>query len=253
MRRHSQSVWMILAALGCALAMTGGRVAAGEVPSQDDRQVQTTIFLHPPPSAGQGEEAEEKKKEEEEKPFEEVVKDMETIEGLFTFYRKADENKVLLELRPDQFDQDYIYSPKFEQGTGERGLYGTILMWGQESIVQWRRLGKRVQFVHKNTRFRARPGSPVERAVEKSFSDSVVASAKILSQPHPERESVLVDLREIFLAGDLHGIAQRLKGTYKTGYKFDKDNSGFVLVKSFPLNSEIGTVVHFQAKEVKEP
>ncbi|MFB3153069.1 MAG: DUF5117 domain-containing protein, partial [Candidatus Acidiferrales bacterium] len=193
---------------------------------------------------------EKEKKKDKEKSFEEVIEEMEKIEGLFTFYRKADEDKVLIELLPEQFDQDYIYSAKIERATGERGLYGTIMM--DQFVFQWRRLGKRVQFVQKNIRFRAAPGSPAERAVKNSFSDSVLSSGKFASKPHPERKSVLVDLRDIFLAGDLHGVGQFLKRVYKTGYKLDKNNSGFVLIKSFPRNSEIGTTARFQAQEVKQ-
>ncbi|HXE74994.1 MAG TPA: zinc-dependent metalloprotease [Candidatus Xenobia bacterium] len=194
--------------------------------------------------------AEEKKpepKKDEEKPFDEVVKDMEKIEGLFTFYRNAEENKVLLELRPDQFDKDYIYSSKTEQALGERGLYGTIMM--DEFVFQWRRLGKRVQFVRRNLNFRADAGSPEARAMTKSFTDAILSSAKIQSKPHPERKSILLDLSEILLASDLHGIGQFLKQVWRTPYQFDKENSGFVMVKSFPLNSELGTQVRFTSPE----
>ena len=38
---------------------------------------------------------------------------------------------------------------------------------------------------------------------------------------------------------------------YKTGYKFDKTDSGIVFLKSFPKNSEIGARVNFRAEETK--
>ena len=106
---------------------------------------------------------------------------MERIEGLFNFYRDEKEGKVYLEILPDQLDKDYLYSAKFERGTGERGLYGTIMM--DEFVFQWHRMGKQIQWVQKNLRFRADEGSPAERAVAHSFSDSVLLSAKILSEP----------------------------------------------------------------------
>ena len=50
-------------------------------------------------------------------------------------------------------------------------------------VFQWRRLGKRVQFVQKNTRFRAAANSPAARASQSnSFSDSVLASGKIVGE-----------------------------------------------------------------------
>jgi len=196
-----------------------------------------------------GDKGKSDKDKDKEKPFDEVVEDMDRIEGLFNFYRNEKEGKVYLEILPDQLDKDFIYSAKFERGTGERGLYGTIMM--DEFVFQWHRMGKQIQWVQQNLRFRADEGSPAERAVANSFSDSVMLSAKILSEPHPDRDSVLIDLSKVFLTGDLHGVAGYLKRVYQGGYKQDKENSGFVMVKSFPLNSEIGTVARFVAGSTK--
>jgi hypothetical protein len=243
MDRSLHSARTIVVALACAgllLSLAGFTPAWTQQPDPTRAQV----FTHQPPQPP----AEKKEPpKEEEKPFDEVVKDLEKIEGLFTFYRKADENKLLLEIKPDQFDKDYLYSAKTEQATGERGLYGTIM--AEQYLFQFRRLGNRVQLVQRNTRFRAKPGSPEERAVRNSFTDSIMSSAKLASKPHLERKSVLVDANDIFLASDLHGIGQWLKLVYRTGYQFDKENSGFVLVKSFPLNSELGAQLRFAAGE----
>ena len=197
------------------------------------------------------EKKEAEKKDDKEKSFDDAVKDMERIEGLFTFYRKADENKVLIEILPGQLDHDFLYSAKIENATGEKGFYGTIMM--DSFAFQWRRLGMRVQFVRKNTAFRAAGDTPSSRAVANSFSDSVLTSGKILSKPHPDRNSVLVDLHELFGSADLHGAEQELKEIYKTGYKFTKDDSGIVFLKTFPKNSEIGLQAVFKTPETKEP
>src|SRR5260370_11924964 len=44
----------------------------------------------------------------EEKTFAEVIKDMEGKQGLFTFYYKADENKLLLEILPTHLDKLFL-------------------------------------------------------------------------------------------------------------------------------------------------
>ncbi|MCI0403086.1 MAG: zinc-dependent metalloprotease [Acidobacteria bacterium] len=244
MRAQHFSRFTILLALIAALALGGLSLSfaqSGPPPGTKGN----IIFGQETPKAA--DEKKDDKKKEEEKPFDEVVKDMEKSDGLFTFYRNLDENKVLLELRPDQLDKDYIYSSKIEQAVGERGLYGTIMM--DEFVFQWRRMGKRVQFVRRNLNFRATPGSPESHAVEKSFTDSIMTTAKFQSKPHPDRKSLLIDLNEIFLASDLHGVGQFLKQVWKVPYQFDKENSGFVLVKSFPLNSELGTQARFTSPE----
>jgi len=140
MRRDS--LLMVVVALVGALGLAAVLALPGA--AQQDPAKARSIVLQQPAKPAEEKKPEEKKKEEE-KPFDEVVKDMEKIEGLFTFYRKADEDKVLIEILPDQLDKDFIYSSKMEQGTGERGLYGTIMM--DQFIFQWQRLGKRVLFV----------------------------------------------------------------------------------------------------------
>jgi len=244
-----RTTWLSPALAGllvAALALAGAAAFGGSAPAE--ARALDQLFSYPPPAPSADAKKPEEKKDKD-KPFDEVVKDMEKIEGLFTFYRDKEENKVLIEIPPDQFDKDYILSTKVEQATGERGLYGTIM--DNELVFQWRRLGKRVQLVDKNIRFRAAAGSPAARAVEKSFSDSLIGSAKLQSLPHPERKSVLVDLAEVLLSSDVHGYAPILKQLYKGAFRFDKDNSGFVMVKSFPRNAELGAVLQYQAAELE--
>ena len=187
-----------------------------------------------------------------EKTFQKVVKDTERIEGLFTFYQNSDENKAIIEIKPDQFNTEYIYSQKLDRATGERGLYGTTMALDYY-IVRWRKLGSRVRLVRKNVRFRATEGSPSARALTNSFSDSVMGSGKILSLPNPEGGGVLVDLNEILFTQGFSEVTEQLKKSYETGYKFEKDDSKIVLLKSFPRNSELGLLTHFRAQELKIP
>lgn len=197
-----------------------------------------------------GDEKKEEKKEKE-KSFQEVVEEMERVDGLFAFYRDPTKNKVLLELTPAQFDQPFLFSSKLDRGLGERGLYGTLM--ANSFVFEWRRLGDRVQLFQINTRFRAKDGTPAARAVENAFSDSLLAGAKVLSKPHPERDSVLVDASEVFLKSDLFNtFGPTLKRLYDGAYKLDADDSAISLVKSFPKNTEVGVVMSFQAGEAKK-
>ncbi len=188
-----------------------------------------------------------------EQTFAEIIKDKEVIDGLFRFYRDPDDNTALIEIKPDQFDTEYIYGSTIDQATGERGLYGGFMDMGNNFVVQWKRLGKRVQLVRKNLRFRAALGNPVSRAIKNSFSDSVLGSGKILGLPNDVTGAVLVDLHEVFFAREFAEITKQLKDNYETEYSFDKSDSGIVLLKSFPRNSEIGILMQFSAKEQKVP
>ena len=65
----------------------------------------------------------EKKPEkfDDEKPFDEIVKNMDVIKGMFTFYRKADENKIYLEITTNQFDKLFLFSGSVDASAGEKG------------------------------------------------------------------------------------------------------------------------------------
>ncbi len=182
-------------------------------------------------------------KPSEDKAFDEVIKDMEVKKGLFTFYYKADENKVLMEILPDQLDKIFLFAGTLEQATGERGLYAAQV--GDDFPFVFRRVGKSVQWVQKNTRFTAAPGTPAARYVARSFADAILGSAKIQSKPHPERKSILLDVAEMFVS-DLPGIAPFLNQIYQPStYRFDKTNSAIGPVKTFPENALVDVWLHY--------
>ena len=192
--------------------------------------------------------AQEKKKDE--KPFDEIVKDMERIEGLFTFYVNRDEGKVFLEIQPDQIDKDYLLSPTLETGIGEGSIALYAATMFPEYTVRFHKIAKNIQFLIPNVWFRSDESPEMKRAVSRGFSDSLLAQVKLASLPHPERKSYLVDLNELFLR-DLEGIQPFLKRIYKTGYTFDKEASHIGTLKGFPKNVGIQTIQHFKTGEPK--
>ena len=182
-------------------------------------------------------------KKDEAKPFDEVVKDMQVSKGLFTFYRKADDNRTLLEILPDQLDKLFLFSSSVDQAIGERGLYASQM--GGDFPFFFRRVGTNVQWIIKNPTFTAATNTPAARATAKSFPNSILGSAKILSKPHPERKSHLIDLSELLLA-DLPGFAVALNQIYTpSSYRFDKNNSTIATVKPFHENVLVEVWLHY--------
>ncbi len=181
------------------------------------------------------------------KSFADVVKDAQVIKGLFTLYRT--DEKVFLEILPDQLEKMYLVSLTVDSGLGERGFYAAS-MAGEAPIV-FHKQGKSVQLIVKNTRFQADKG-PMQRAVARSFSDSIMGSTKIESLPHPERKSILIDLGALMLT-DLPMLSYDLEGTFRIPYRFDPKNSVFGTVKAFPQNVEIETVAHYATERPPLP
>jgi hypothetical protein len=188
----------------------------------------------------------------DEKPFDTVIKDMEVSKGLFTIYRKADENKTLIEIAPEQLDQMFLFAGTLDQAVGERGFYAAQV--GADFPFTFHRFGKTVQFVQKNTLFTAPEGTPEARAMARSFANAILGSAKILSKPHPERKSLLVDATELFATKDLPGIAIGLNRAYQPStFTFDRDRSGVLGAKVFPENLLFDVTLHFTTDNPRSP
>jgi hypothetical protein len=190
---------------------------------------------------------EEKKPEpaktDEDKSFDDVVKDMEVLKGLFTFYRKADENRLLMEILPEQLDKTFLFAATVDQSVGERGLYAAQM--GGSFPFHFRKIGKNIQWIIENPTFTAEKGTPAARATARSFPTGILASARVKSKPQLERKSLLVDVSDI-LVGDLPGFANALKEIYKpTDYSFDRSNSSITGTKAFPDNVLIELGLHY--------
>ncbi len=203
----------------------------------------------PPPKDNKEKKPEPPK--DEEKPFDDVIKDMEVIKGLFSFYRKVDENRILMEILPDQLDKTFLFAATVDRSVGERGLYAAQM--GGSFPFFFRKVGKSIQWMVKNPSFTAADGTPAARATARSFPESLLSSTKVKSKPHPERKSVLIDLAELIVS-DLPGFANALKEIYKpTDYSFDKNNSSISGVKAFPENVMLELWLHYTTGSPKTP
>ena len=59
------------------------------------------------------------------KAFADVVKDAQVIKGLFTLYRT--DEKVYLEILPEQLEKIYLVSMTIDSGIGEGGFYAAAM------------------------------------------------------------------------------------------------------------------------------
>ncbi len=174
-------------------------------------------------------------KKEELEPFDKVVKDTETLQGLFTLYRDKEKNKIYLEIKPEQLNKNYLATATLESGIGEAGIYSGMPL--QDFLFYFQRMSNKVQFVVKNVNFRTREGDPQQRSLARSFSDSVLYSVTIKSI-HPERKTILIDLGDVLLT-DLAGLS------FSLGVAPAADKSYFGTAKAFPQNMEIESVLNF--------
>ena len=183
-------------------------------------------------------------------PFAAVIKDAKKIEGgLFTLYQK--DEKVWIELRPEDFNKPFFLSNKIATGIGESMLFGGLM--DDANVSEFRRIHNLVQMIATNTDYVAKAGTPEGRAVAAAFSPSLLASTPVASQAQPERKSVLVDASALFV-NDMFGIGMQLQRTYRQGYAFDARNSAITSARgSKPDAVQLQVLAHYATGTIAVP
>jgi Met-zincin/Domain of unknown function (DUF5117)/Domain of unknown function (DUF5118) len=181
----------------------------------------------------------------QQKPFAEVVKDAKEQPGFFNVYSK--DEKVWLEIQPEQIDRPFFLQANRTQGIGERDPFPSPML--RSYIVEFHRLGNLVQLIAKNSQFFALAGTPLARAVRESTSDSLLGSVPVASQPHPERKSVLIELNPLLLS-DLPAGSSALEAAYRISYAFDSRNSSFTGIHNGADLTGFGVSAHYAVSKL---
>jgi hypothetical protein len=165
-------------------------------------------------------------------PYAEVIKDFETVDGLFKLHHKG--SRLLAELGPSQLNKDFIVLISIAKGIGRGQLLGGM-SWsdGDDWIWQFRKADDRIHIVRRNVRFTAAKGDPQERAVSLAYTDSVLFSLPIATTS--PSGAFVVDLTSVFM-GDLPQISSVLPG-----FAFSENKSTWAtgFPKGFPNNVEL--------------
>jgi len=175
------------------------------------------------------------KKMERKSPFDEMVKDTEMKRGLFTLYRKKDH--LYLEIQPSQLEKNFIMILTLEKGLGIRDLLGGLPI--DEYVLTFRRMKDKVMWIRRNPYFRAAKGTPVGRALEHAFSDSILSIFPIEAE-HPKTGALLIDIQP-YLLSDIPALSFALQEALGGEYSLNKDASDLSDLKVFPENIEFGT------------
>lgn len=161
------------------------------------------------------------------RPYEFLVKDAKEMKGFFNLYQK--DEKVWIEIKPEQLEKPFFFSVNVSNGIGERRLYGSQMLGAH--MAEFKRVGNHIQLIAKNTKFTAQPETPQAIAVQQAFSDSLLASVPVVSTPHPQTKAILIDANTLLFA-DIPGYATQLDAAYHQPYSIDPNNSSFVKVRA---------------------
>lgn len=176
------------------------------------------------------------------------LRDAKATPGFFTLHQKDD--KVWLEILPSQFNKPFFFSYNIPNSVGERGLYGSQM--GSSRLVEFKKIGNQIQLIAKNTQFFAKEGTPQAQFVSESFSDSLLTSAAVLTQPHPETKSVLIEANSL-LFSDIPGYQTRLEAAFRMPFAVDTRNTSFSAVKNTDKLTGLEVKVHFSVPRIAAP
>jgi len=172
--------------------------------------------------------------------YDEVVKDYKKIEGLFTMFWNEEKNNLLMEIKPEHFSMTFLAN--MTRTAGDAMYYdGGSMLWEFPFILD--QLNNEIRIIHINTSFRADKSSAIHELINRNFSNSIFATSKIISEKKESGEFI-IEANSLFL-NDINYVSQNRKGQYT----FDKKNSYFNLVQSFPVNTELGIMAHFKSRK----
>ena len=157
--------------------------------------------------------------------FEQLTTGTKKAEGLWTAYFK--DQQILVDLKQNQLGQDYLMLSSIARGISQGMVIGGI-MWGDEVLWSFRKVGDKIHVLKRNVKFKAKPGTPEAAAVKVAYADSVMYALPVLTETNG---GFLVDMTRIFLSDD-EQIGRML------GASFVSDRSTVGNIKAFKQNIE---------------
>ena len=215
-------------------------VACTSLAAPADAAIRDWRYMGKKPQEQQKKDKKEEKEKGPFKPWSEVTKDATKIEGFFDVYEKPD--KVYFVIKQDQLDMDFLGVWTFAGGIGTNFLLGGLPL--SDRLLAFERVGNKVMLVQKNALFTADEGSPMEKAVDLSHGNSVLAMLKIESE-HEESKDLLVDMTGV-LVSDIADLGTRASVSINNQpVRLDKSRSALTMLKNFPQNLEVEALLTY--------
>src|SRR5260370_15093404 len=125
--------------------------------------------------------------------FNKTVQGAQVYEGLFRLHQKDD--KLYAEIKPEQLNRPFLCPMAIARGMA---MGGYTLNFDEQWVLVFKRVGDKVHLIRRNVRYQAKPGSPVAKAVETTYTDSVLLDLRIVSI-NPMFHSLLINLNDILI------------------------------------------------------
>jgi hypothetical protein len=193
--------------------------------------------------------------ETEKNNYEDLIKGTDKYEGYFNLYQKED--KLYLSVPQEQLNEPFLMNFELARGIGSSGLYGgTMLNIFEGLMVSLEKHEGKIMLVRHPHRYTADKDSPTYKALDLSYGDSIVETAKVEAF-NADSSRMLIDVYDWFV-GDLSNISERVGNAVSNNNQpgrvaFDKERSHLEKVQSFPENVNIQARLTFKNSEQSAP
>ena len=162
--------------------------------------------------------------------------------GFVDLYRNESDGRILVGVR--ELDTPFLFLTALPGGFGSNDIGLDRAQMGGGRLVEFRKVGKRLLLVERNTKFVANSEDTAERrAATDAFAESVLWAAPIVES---NASGDVIDIAPL-IAADEHGVAQRLKDTKQGDYRLDADRSAALpaSARTFEDNAEFEALLTF--------
>jgi hypothetical protein len=194
----------------------------------------------PPPG---GDDAAKKAEEQKPKTVEEVLKDSDRIDGLFTLYRDRKTGQLRFLLQREQLDKPFLYFTYTENGVpaaGQfRGAFGTQVA----KVLRFSRYYDRVELIVENTSFTFDETKPIARSADANVSHAVAVDEKIEAENAADGV-VVINATGMFLSETLNRVTplpnpdRKPHEVFNVG-KLNAGKSKVRDVRNYPQNTDV--------------
>jgi len=166
------------------------------------------------------------------------------IEGLFTLYQDSTNGSLMMMIRNDQIDKEYIHFAHSLNGVVDAGHFKGA--YRGSKIFSIRKYFNKIQFVAENTQFYFDPKNPLSNASEANISRAILASLEIQAEDK-ELNEYLINIDDVFLSESLHQIkrspfpdpnATPGQTRFSLG-SFNKEKSSYASINNYPQNTDV--------------
>jgi len=179
-----------------------------------------------------------------------LTEDATLREGFFDSYQK--DGRLFFVVPEPRLGERFLLTFEASQGPGTGGIYGGTMLDMEGRIVSFEKRAGRMFLVQHQNLYTAPENSPTQRAIELTFGESVLATARI----EATRDSTdhLVDVHDWFIS-DISEVSERLRGALAGdggrggggGAGLDDSRSYLEPIRSFPRNLTIDAALTFRS------